>query len=86
MILTISEVAALYEMVGLLAPAAGGIVEFERPEEVCRLLEMLSACRDFVHQILDANDSVLSQLLLDLIVAGQWSAFAVDLEEASLVD
>ena len=55
-------------MVGLLAPATGGGVELEGPEEVGGKLEVGSDGQDFVNEVLNTDDVVFAQLLLDDVV------------------
>jgi len=61
--LPVAGLAALDEVQALLGQAPGGGVELEGPQEVGALGEGRAHIVDLVHQVLDANDVVLAQLL-----------------------
>ncbi len=73
-------------MVGLLGPAASGVVQLEGPQEVVDLLEVGAERGDLVHDILNADDAVLAKRLLNDGVVGQTSALTRDLAVSALVD
>jgi hypothetical protein len=85
-VLTVAEVTAINEVVGLLHEAASGVVQLEGPQEVGGLLEVGSDGVDLVDQVLNANDAVLAQRLLNQGVVSQAGALTVDLAVAALVD
>lgn len=60
LVLAIAEVAALDEVVRLLGPAAGRVAQLEGPQEVGRLLEVLSDGVDLVDEVLGTDDVVLA--------------------------
>ena len=68
------------------SPAASGVRELERPEEVRRLLEVGADGEDLVDEILDGEDVVLAQGLLDDVVVGERNTLLVDLSVTTLVD
>lgn len=74
-------------MVSLLAPAAGGGVELEGPQEVGGILEVGADSEDLVDEVLNALNVVrLAELALDNKVVGDWHTLAVVLNIAALVD
>lgn len=97
----VTEVAAVGEVIGFLAPATCEndrsdksvcglcvtfrVVEFEWPEEVRRLLEVVSHGEDFVHEIFQADDVLLAERLLDDAVVRERNALLVGFAEAALV-
>ena len=60
LVLSVAIVTTINKMVVLLAPASCWGVQLEGPQEVGSLLEVGSACEDFVDQVLNANDVVFS--------------------------
>lgn len=70
----------------LVDQAASGGVELERPQEVGSFLEGWSDGGDFVDQVLNADDVLLSEDLLHGEVGAQRDSLSVDLTETSLVD
>lgn len=87
LVLAVTEVTTVDVVVGLLAPASGGGVQFERPEEVGGVLEVGSNGEDLMHQILNALNAVrLAQFALNNKVIGDWHTLAVVLDIAALVD
>jgi len=60
--------------------------ELEWPQEVVGLLELWSAGSDLVNEVLNAGDSVLSELVGDDAVVRKWKSASVDLSVSSLVD
>ena len=63
-----------------------GRVELERPQEVVCLLEVSADSRDFVDEVLNAGDAVLSERGLNDGVVGEGDSGPVDLAVSSLVD
>jgi hypothetical protein len=66
--------------------ALSGRVKLEGPEEVVGFLEVRAAGGDFVDQVFNADNSVLSELTLDDAVVGKGDSGSVDLSEPSLVN
>lgn len=62
------------------------VAQFERPQEVARLLEVGSHSVDLMDQILHAHDAVLAQVVLDDLVVGEGDTLLVDLAVSALVD
>jgi len=60
--------------------------KLEGPQEVVGLLEMGSDIVDFVDQIFNADDSVLTKSLFNNFVGSNGDSLLVDLTETSLVD
>ncbi len=73
-------------MVGLFAPAASRGVELEGPQEVGGVLEIGANSEDLMNQIFNANDVVLSQLLLNDVIGGDGGSFGVKLGESTFID
>lgn len=67
-------------------PAAVGVGELERPEEVGGLLEVGAGGDDLVNEILNTEDVVLAEVLLDDLVVGKGNALLGDLAISALVD
>ena len=85
--LPVAEVTTLDEVLELpCPPAASGVGELERPEEVVGLLEVRASGEDLVDEIFDGEDVVLAEGLLDDLVVGKGDALLVDLSVAALVD
>ena len=83
----VTEVTTLNEMLELpCPPATSGVGEFERPQEVRRLLEVGAGGEDLVYEILDGKDVVFSERLLDDLVVGEGDALLVDFAVTALVD
>jgi len=61
-------------------------IELEWPQEVVGLLELWSAGGNLVNEVLNAGDSVLSELVSDDRVIGEWDSASVHLTITSLVD
>jgi hypothetical protein len=55
-IFSVSKVATSDEVVGLLSPPTGRVVQLERPQKVSSLLEVRSNGEDFVNQVFRADD------------------------------
>jgi len=86
LVLTVTEVAALDEVVNLLSPSTAGSVQLEGPQEVAGVLEVGSDGEDLVDQVFDADDSVLAEVAFDDVVVGQGGTLSLHLSESSLVD
>lgn len=87
MVLAVPQIAPLDVMLELArAEAAGGAVEFERPQEVAGLLEVGADGINLVDEILHADYAVFAQVGLDELVVCQCDAGLVDLAVAALVD
>merc|ERR1719300_1678477 len=86
LVFSASEVSTLDEMVGLLSPSSGRVVQLEGPQEVGGVLEVGSNSEDLVDQVLNTDDAHLAQLALDDLVGGDGSAVAIDLDKPTLVD
>jgi len=84
-VLTVAEVSPLGEVVGLLAPAAAGVVQLEVPDEVVGHFEVGADGVDFVDQVFDADDPEFAQSLLDDFI-GQSTTTALQLAVTALVD
>ena len=67
-------------------PAAGMGVQLERPQEVGGVFEVGANGHDLVDEILDADDTELSELLLDDVVGSDGCPLAVQLNESTLVN
>lgn len=65
--------------------SSSGRVELEGPEEVGGGLEVGAAGLDFIDEVLDADDVLLSESLLDGEVGAEGDALSVDLAEASFI-
>merc|ERR1719347_286171 len=86
LVFSASEVSTLDEVVGLLSPSSGWVVQLEGPQEVGGVLEVGSNSEDLVDQLLNTDDAHLAQLALDDLVGGDGSAVAIDLDKPTLVD
>ena len=85
-LLSVPVVAPLCEMVGFLFPAAGWVVELERPQEVGDGFEVWSGSHDFVHNIFEADDPLVAQGTFDDGVVGERSTALLHLAVPALVD
>jgi hypothetical protein len=86
-LLAVTEVAALHivlEFPG--APAASGIGEFERPQEVGRLLEVGASSENLVDKIFYREDVELLEASFDDSIVGEGDALFVDLAVPTLVN
>ena len=85
--LPVTVVATLDVVNCLLSPAAGWIVQLERPQEIADFLEVGTHSEDLMDNVLHANDPVLSECLLDLTIAGErMSSMTIKLPIAPFVD
>lgn len=83
----VTEIATLDVMFELpCPPAASGIGELERPQEVRSLLEVGSSSDDLVNKIFNAEDVVFAESVLNHAVVSEGDALLVDLAVAALVD
>ena len=86
-LLPVTVIATFNEMPELACtPAASGVRQLERPEEVRGLLEVRASGRDLVNKVLNAEDVVLAKRLLDHAVIGERNTLLVDLSISTLVD
>ena len=67
-------------------PATVRVGQLEWPQEVVSLLEVRTDSVDFVDQVIDGQDTVLTQMFFDNLVVRQSNSLLVDLTETSLVD
>ena len=79
LVLPVAEVTTLNEVVGLLSPSTGGVVQLEGPQEVRGILEVWANSQDLVDQILHADDSHLAKLGLNDVIGGDGGTVAIDL-------
>lgn len=86
LVLTVAIVALLVEVLLHLSPATTGRVQLEGPQELVGNLELGAHGEDLVHEVLHADDAVLAQHRLNLVVVRHSDALAVDLGVATLVD
>ena len=70
----------------LLFKSFSGGVELEWPEEVVSNLEVSSACGDFVDEVLNTNNTGLSEFGINNFVIGEGDSALVDLSISSFVD
>jgi len=84
-LLAVTEVTALGEVVGLLAPASAGVVQLEVPDEVVGDLEVRSDGVNLVDQVLDADNAELAEPLLDDVVR-EGTSTTLEFSESPLVD
>lgn len=86
-ILTVAKVTTLDEVLELAGTeATSGVGELEGPQEVGDLLEVGADRVDLVDEILNADDTVLAEVLLNDGVVGKSDALLVDLAVSTLVD
>jgi len=81
----ISEVTTLREVVGLFAPTAASIVQLEVPKEIVGDFKVGSDGKDFVNEILHADDSELAQSLFDDFV-GEGATTTLELAKSAFVN
>jgi hypothetical protein len=84
--LAVSVVTALDEVAALLVHATLGGSELEGPESVGDSAEVSAGSVDLVDEVLSADDILVVELVLDLLVVVDLDALAVDLEVTALVD
>jgi len=82
----VAEITAFDEVAALLPHASLWWGKLEWPQSVGDFLEVLACGVDLVDQVLDANDGVVVELGLDLLVVCDLHALTVCLEVAALVD
>jgi len=83
----VTQVTTLDEMLELAGlEATSGVAELEGPQEVAGLLEVGADGVDLVDEILDADNAILTEVLLDDGVVGERDTLLVDLSIAALVD
>ena len=86
-LLAVTQVTTLDEVLELPGvEATGGVAQLEGPQEVGGLLEVGADRVDLVDEILNADDTVLAEVLLNDGVVGEGNALLVDLSVSALVD
>jgi len=83
---SVTPVTTLHEGVSLVVESTLGGAELERPQEVVSLLEVGSDIVDFVDQVFNTDDTVLTKNLFNNFVGSDGDSLLVDLSETSLVD
>ena len=85
---TVTERTTLDEMLELSwdTPTTRWVGQLEWPQKVVSLLEVWTNSDDFVNQIVNGQDTILTQVGFDDGIVGQWNSLLVDLTETSLVD
>jgi len=83
---SVTPVSALLEGMSLVVESTLGGAELERPKEVVSLLEVRSDSVDFVDQIFNTDDAVLTKGLLNDFIGSEGNSLLVDLTVSSLVD
>ena len=73
-------------MVGFLAPSTIGSVQFEGPQHVRNIFEIVANSENFVDHIFNTNDSMTTQIGFNKFVRSNGSPFAINFKEASLVN
>lgn len=73
-------------MVRLLLPAAGWVVELERPEEVGDGLKGRAGSHNLVHNVFNADDALVAECAFDDGVVGERGSSLLHLAVATLVD
>jgi len=82
----VAEVTALDEVAALLPHATLWWGKLEWPKSVGNFLEVFASSVDLVDHVFNANNSVVVELCLDLLVVGDLHALPVALEVTALVD
>merc|ERR1711962_275077 len=78
-------ITSLHEVVGLHPHSTCRTTQLKGPQEVVRLLEVLTHREDLVDQILNADDPAGSQYLFNHLVVTDSNALVVHLGESTLV-
>ncbi len=87
LLLSVTQITTLDEVLELAgAEATVGVAELEGPQEVGGLLEVGADGVDLVDQVLNADNTVLAQVLLNDGVVGKGDTLLVDLSVSTLVD
>ena len=73
-------------MVGFLAPSTIGSVQFEGPQHVRNIFEIVANSEDFVDHIFNTDDSMTTQIGFNKFVRCNGSPLAINFKEASLVN
>lgn len=81
-----TPVTTLLERMSLVAETALGGSELEGPEEVVGNLEVRSDSVDFVDQIFNTDDAILTKSLFNDLIGGNGDSLLIDLSVSSLVD
>lgn len=85
LVLPVSCITTFYKVGGLLVHASSGRGQLEWPEEVVGGLEVLSDSVNLMDEILNADDSILTERLLNKGVICKSNALFVDLAISTLV-
>merc|ERR1711962_1850400 len=85
-VLPVSVITSLHKVVCLHPHSSCRTTQLKGPQEVVRLLEVLTHRENLVNQILNADDSTGSQHLFDHFVVADRDPLMVHLGESSLVD
>jgi hypothetical protein len=86
-ILTVSVITTLNEMQSLSGlKSTGWGRELEWPQKVVGLLKVWTNGKDFVDQIFNTDDSILSKGSFNDGIVSQWDSLAVNLSISTLVD
>jgi len=81
-----TPVTTLLERMSLVAETALGGSKLEGPEEVVGNLEVGSDSVDFVDQIFNTDDAILTKSLFNDLIGGNGDSLLIDLSVSSLVD
>merc|ERR1712180_122208 len=82
----VSVITTLHEVVCLHPHSTCRTTQLEGPQEVVRLLEILTYCENLVDQILNTDDPTGSQYLFNNFIVTDGNALVVHLCKSSLVD
>jgi len=83
---SVTPVTTLVEGMSLVVESTLGGAKLEGPEEVVGFLEVGSDSVDFVDQIFNTDDAVLTKGLLNDFIGSEGNSLLVDLTETSLVN
>ena len=65
---------------------ASRVAQLEWPQEVARLFEVRANGEDLVNEIFHAYNAILTQVLLNKNIIGEWDTLLVDLAVSALVN
>jgi len=85
-VLSVASISAFLVVNALFDVTSTRRVEFEWPQELVDVLEVLADGENFMDEILNADDSVFLELLGDDFVVGDGNPLSVDLTKTTLVD
>ena len=86
LVLSVSMVTTLNKVRGNLAEATPGRTELHGPQAVVGFLKVLAHWVDLMDEILNADDTILAQLLLNDWIVSDGNTLFVDFAMATLVD